>query len=596
MRRKIDWYIKNISTEIVNRQKIIKYIVIALSLLLAFMIINYGLNVDKKYLVGNVLLIPMIAIYIKANKRYIVLKNILYLKEQWGKEVTRSKKTKIGSILFKYLYKYDKEKYLDDQTWSDLNMDKMYEKLNRTLTTPGKETLYNMLRRPLFDVEKLSKRAETIEAFKQDKVLRTKIQLALLNLGMDPNKNITEFLWDDIPKPSKLRYLFLFMSIVSIASIVQLFFTGLKGIFPVILVYMANLMIHGYMSKRYSHKIPTITYLNSLIKTALVIQNEDVEGIERYQDNLKQSTKDAKKILRKAVFLKTQLYTDTTDVIYEYFKVIFLLEVNSFNGALDLINKNIDELKEIYQTVGEIDALQSVASYREDIGEFTEPEFNNSGYLLLKDVRHPLLENPVSNSIDINHKGILITGSNMAGKSTFLRTIGTNMVLAQTIYTCSASSYKGQLFNIVTSISQTDDLSEGKSFYFTESERLLKMIQLSEREYPTLCIIDELLAGTNSLERLSASEEILKYMIRNNALIAIATHDLELAKRLHHEYKCYYFNDNVSEKGLDFDYKIKEGIAVTSNAIKLLDYLGYPKEIVNKAKEKVTESIDRFDN
>lgn len=97
----------------------------------------------------------------------------------------------------------------------------------------------------------------------------------------------------------------------------------------------------------------------------------------------------------------------------------------------------------------------------------------------------------------------------MAGKSTFLRTIGINGLFAQTISTCLAASYRGPMLNVVTSISRTDNIMKGKSFYFTEAERLLKLINTVKGEFPALCIIDELLSGTNSVERLAAAEGIL---------------------------------------------------------------------------------------
>ena len=101
-----------------------------------------------------------------------------------------------------------------------------------------------------------------------------------------------------------------------------------------------------------------------------------------------------------------------------------------------------------------------------------------------------------------------------------------------------------------------------------------------------MCIIDELLSGTNSVERLQASEAIIQYLAKQNTLAIIATHDLELAQRLNGLCQFYHFTSDVDENGLKFDYLLKPGITTTRNAIALLKYLGYPKEITDKAQQE----------
>jgi DNA mismatch repair ATPase MutS len=236
---------------------------------------------------------------------------------------------------------------------------------------------------------------------------------------------------------------------------------------------------------------------------------------------------------------------------------------------------------------GELDALQSVASYREGLTGYAEPNFSDQELLLeIKDAKHPLVSDPVPNSITIRGKGISVTGSNMAGKTTFLRTLGVNALLAQTIYTCLARSYTASHFRIISLISETDSLTEGKSFYLVQAEQLLRMVRSSEKDVVTLCLIDEPLAGTNSSERTAASFEILRYLFDHKALVVVATHDLELARKLEFGFRSYHFTDKVDRKGLSFDFKLKDGITSTSNAIRLLEYLDYPEDIVKRAMKR----------
>ena len=124
-----------------------------------------------------------------------------------------------------------------------------------------------------------------------------------------------------------------------------------------------------------------------------------------------------------------------------------------------------------------------------------------------------------------------------------------------------------------------------------EAEHLLRIIKASQEDILTLCLIDEPLGGTNSSERVIASFEILRFLFEHNTLVITATHDLELAKMLEFGFKSYHFTDDVDDKGLKFDFKLKEGITSTSNAIKLLKYLKYPEDIINQSMKKLSSEI-----
>jgi DNA mismatch repair ATPase MutS len=275
------------------------------------------------------------------------------------------------------------------------------------------------------------------------------------------------------------------------------------------------------------------------------------------------------------------------ELLQEYITILFLREVRAYYSVIEEIRKCGGMLRTIFKTLGELDSLQATASFREGLTSYAKPDFQADGTILeIQDAVHPLLKASVSNSICIKGTGCLITGSNMSGKSTFLRTVGINVILAQSVVTCPAIRYRGPLCHVITSLSQTDALVEGKSFYLVEAERLLAMIRCSENTTPTLCLIDEVLCGTNSVERLAASEEILNYLVGKNTLVIAATHDIELVDRLMLTYASYHFSDAVDDHGLHFDYRIRPGRATTTNAIRLLEYLGYPDVIVENARMK----------
>lgn len=277
------------------------------------------------------------------------------------------------------------------------------------------------------------------------------------------------------------------------------------------------------------------------------------------------------------------------DIVGDYLALIFLVKERAYLSLIDYINQNQKELLEIYMVLGELDALISIASFKEEMGEkLTKPILTEGKrYIYTKNIVHPVIEKPVPNTIKMNNKGIILTGSNMSGKSTFLRTLGVNALLAQTIYSCAAEYYEASYFKIITSISPEDNLISGKSYYFGEVESLLRIVKSVDKDIPILSLIDEIFRGTNPIERVSAAAEILGYLNKNNTLVAVATHDLELTKILDEEYNCYYFREEIQDDRLKFDYLIKEGVSPTRNAIRILKLVGYPKEIVDNAEKRI---------
>src|SRR5271157_644911 len=140
-------------------------------------------------------------------------------------------------------------------------------------------------------------------------------------------------------------------------------------------------------------------------------------------------------------------------------EILFLSEVRAYYSVIKEIRKCRQSLQCIFETLGELDSLQAVASFREGLQSYVKPDFRMDRTVLeIKDAVRPLIGSPVPNSVSLMDKGILITGSNMSGKSTFLRTLGINVVLAQSVLTCPATAYHGSLFHVITSLSHTDTL------------------------------------------------------------------------------------------------------------------------------------------
>lgn len=295
------------------------------------------------------------------------------------------------------------------------------------------------------------------------------------------------------------------------------------------------------------------------------------------------------------------------DMLMDYLRMTFYLDLIKFNQMLGMVRKHISEIDRAVTLIGMIESAIVVGEYRTSLGgEYCIPEFipgKENGYcsLRIEKLYHPLLNEPVKNDIEVN-KGVLLTGSNASGKSTFLRAVALNAILAQTIHTCTADSYQGSVFRIYSSMSLKDDLVSGDSYYMAEVKsirRILNEVQEAEKDKKqVLCFVDEVLRGTNTVERIAASTQILKALAITNVMCFAATHDLELTMLLKDVYDNYHFEEEIVEDDIFFPYRIQKGPAVSRNAIALLKVLGYDKDIVNEAEKSAEHFLKtgKWDN
>ena len=270
-------------------------------------------------------------------------------------------------------------------------------------------------------------------------------------------------------------------------------------------------------------------------------------------------------------------------LIFEIFKTFFLLEPLLLFGVLKRLNTKRDEIENVFKFVGHIDMLISIASLRKGLKTFCLPIINDEDKIIAQDISHPLIFNCTTNSIEIAEKSILLTGSNMSGKTTFIRAIGLNVITGLTINTCFAKSMTFHLLKVFSAIRISDDLMNNKSYYFEEVLTIKEMLKESKNENKNLFLLDEIFKGTNTVERISAGKSVLSALTKNNNKILVSTHDIELTDMLSDEYELYHFSETVNEKTIGFDYKLKEGKLKNRNAIRILEINDYPKEVVKEA-------------
>lgn len=537
------------------------------------------------------LIIARLLHYRRANSRR---KRISALRAQFGKPLHRNRDF---DVYQQFLMHRDAGNTctVDDQTWEDLDLNSVFSFIDRTLSTPGEIELHRFLRRVEVSVEVLRERDEAVNFLHAHHAVREQIQLKLNELGhCDHSIGLLELIWDGPLPDTRHRRWFDALGALSVASVfVLVTFRLLHAPIPVFAVAMMiglfaiNMAAHYWSRSRYGYLIHRVRYLSKLIGISGQISRIEARELGARISGLRALYERTKSIpiATRLVLHNRQDTSDVFGLLQEYFSIFFLTEVRSLLKAANAICQCRPDLQRLFVAVGEIDALQAVASFRCEIQDFARPRFSERKQLCIENAVHPLISQPVPNSVSITDKQYLITGSNMSGKSTLLRTVGINAVLAQSIFTCTASCYVGNFFHIMSSITLTDNLLQGKSFYLSEAERLLAMIRATMESTTVLCIIDEALRGTNTTERVAAASSILGYLSRQNAVVIAATHDHELTEILAKNFESHHFTERIDEEGIHFDYQIRPGSPKSTNAIRLLELLGYPKDIVENAAD-----------
>jgi hypothetical protein len=485
---------------------------------------------------------------------------------------------------------------LSDKTCNDLDFNELFIFVDRTTSKIGQQVLYNTLRTLPSDGNKFIIQEKLVELFSRDPDLRLKIQVMLDRLTRESAYYIASLFQEEHIKKPKWFFVVPLLSFTSFLSVLLLPFTP-QFLFVLLPVILVNLAIH-YWNKQnlygYLGSIPQLLRLNRVAKEML-----KYDFLKQISPDLPESIKIIEKVRTRMSLFKMEATLQSEIGIafwsmIEIFKAVFLLEPLLLFGILNQLNTKRTEIEKVYSFVGYIDMMISIASLREGLSHFCLPGISDKNKTFeATDMYHPLIPDCVTNSITVAGKSILLTGSNMSGKTSFIRTIGLNAITAFTINTCFAHKLTLARFRIYSAIRISDDLMNDKSYYFEEVLTIKAMIENSHIHGQNLFLLDEIYKGTNTIERISAGKVVLAYLNTPNNIVFVSTHDIELADMLQDSYELYHFSERVENKTVDFDFKLKEGKMKERNAIKILEINDYPKEIVKKAIE-LAEDLDKI--
>ncbi|MFB6454098.1 hypothetical protein ACE38W_02415 [Chitinophaga sp. Hz27] len=530
------------------------------------------------------ILAAAILLYINQSNRR-KSKRLLKIRQRWGMpKIGYTNFTRLGS----YLAVNTEEGYqqLSNQTKADIDFDEVFCCIDRTNTPVGQQYLYDLLSKPGNDAAKLALLEQQTTYFSENTTTREETQLILSALENNDAAYISSLLEADLPlRPSWYKLVIVSVVGIGVLLVLSIFFP-----FFLILAFLPlffNVFLHYWNKNNTARFFRSIPQLHVLME---VTRGLCAKELPFNNEEALQSLARLKTFKRKSSFITfggsegQDELSKVFSYLLEYLKAFLLVEFIAFYAVADELRKRKEDILTIFRYTGNIDTVISVASLRAGSMETCAPSvLPVSRELKATGLCHPLIPGCTPNDIQVDGKSVLITGSNMSGKTTFLRTVAINIVLAQTIHTCFAASFQAPFFRLFSSIRIDDNLQDGRSYYFQEVEVMHSLIKEAVPGPQSFFILDEVFKGTNTLERIAAASAILSYLNKYNNLVFVSTHDIELSSMLSNDYELYHFSETVIDEQLHFDHKLKPGQLTTRNAIKLLEISGYPKEIIDEA-------------
>ena len=485
---------------------------------------------------------------------------------------------------FKHKVHLDNFQIINDRIMNDIDFQELFIFIDRTRSKIGQQYLYDQLLTINMKID-FKEQEQIISYFIENEEKKIKIQSLLSKINRRESYYISNLFIDEyIPKP-KLFWVIEILSVFGIASFIFTFVFA-KIFFLLLFFFIINMIWNKRNILVYIDSIPQLPLLckiaSELTKMNIISQNNysifsSIESIKKIENRIK-FFKFGTKIRSEIEILLM--------IVWENIKILFLIEPLIVFHVLKKLDRKREDIQTIFEYIGKIDSAISIASIRREVPYYCNPNLSKkTKSLSFTEIYHPFISNCVSNSLELKNKSILLTGSNMSGKTTFIRTIAINLLLAQTINTCFAKDLKLPQSRLFSAIRITDDLFNNKSYYFEEVLTIKDMVNESLSGSNNVFFLDEIFKGTNTVERIAAGKAVLSYLAKSdNNIIFVSTHDIELADLLNNNYDLYHFTEVIQNEQIHFDYKLKQGNLSTKNAIRILEINNYPKEIVDDAK------------
>ena len=526
----------------------------------------------------------------------VKIHNRFFIRKEWLETQARIIQEELQALSGDYSSFEDGKEYVNPEHPYSFDLDifgrrSLFQSINRTCTFFGKVRLAEWLQNHLHEKTSIEKRQEMVREISEHTLFREQFRVAgLVHHGQSSDAEkiqawsqspaqylhagwVKAFIWG-VPVINSL------LLITSLAGWTSFSWLGLS--FGIFLVLSFGIIKRAtYIQETYGKQLKS---LNGYARLIALAKAEDwksagmQELMERFNLNgqspiqaLQQLSKELDRLdLRNNQFLYVLL---EGSIFFQLQEIVRIERWKARYGQR--ISKWLD-------TVGELDALCSLGTFAYNHPQYTYPELTEKPFCFLAtQMGHPLMpaSQCVKNDATIPSRPffLIITGANMAGKSTYLRTIGVNYLLACIGAPVCCERLKLHPNQLITSLRTSDSLSDNESYFFAELKRLKRIIDLLNQGQQLFIILDEILKGTNSMDKQKGSFDLIRQFMQLKANGIIATHDLllgSLIKQFPEEIRNYCFEADIKENELTFSYKLREGVAQNMNACFLMKKMG----------------------
>ena len=526
----------------------------------------------------------------------VKIHNRFFIRKEWLETQARIIQEELQALSGDYSSFEDGKEYVNPEHPYSFDLDifgrrSLFQSINRTCTFFGKNRLAKWLQNHLHEKTSIEKRQEMVREISEHTLFREQFRVAgLVHHGQSSDGEkiqawsqspaqylhagwVKSFIWG-IPVINSL------LLITSLAGWTSFSWLGLS--FGIFLVLSFGIIKRAtYIQETYGKQLKS---LNGYARLIALAKAEDWKsaGMQELMERFNLNSQSPIQALQQ---LSKEL--DRLDLRNNQFLYV-LLEGSIFFQLQEIVR--IERWKARYgqhiskwlETVGELDALCSLGTFAYNHPQYTYPELTEKPFCFLAtQMGHPLMpaSQCVKNDATIPSRPffLIITGANMAGKSTYLRTIGVNYLLACIGAPVCCERLKLYPNQLITSLRTSDSLSDNESYFFAELKRLKRIIDLLNQGQQLFIILDEILKGTNSMDKQKGSFDLIRQFMQLKANGIIATHDLllgSLIKQFPEEIRNYCFEADIKENELTFSYKLREGVAQNMNACFLMKKMG----------------------
>ena len=472
---------------------------------------------------------------------------------------------------------------VDGQTWHDLDLYRVFDQLNYTQSSIGAEALYQKMRLIKFQPEASLQELE--DFFDHHPDLRLKVQVVMNQLGKK-NHNMARSIVANPGKQDSKIYLslYIFLACLPVFSLFFLPFFKIQAMMVLVASATFNIIFSSIRNWSNKMRLDRVSYLVRIFASTEKLSHLAIPK----QEALKQAVQPFKKTKVISGILQSPTGSSDMEIILIYLNFLFLIPQIAQVYIYQQVRIHQKEAQEAINLLGELEVAISLLRHKRDVDLVCHPSFKKEGGIKGKGIYHPLLTDPVANDVRFE-KNMVISGDNASGKSTYLKMVAINCILAQGLGFAYGESLELSYGHVMTSMDVSDDIEVGDSYFITESKTILRMIESLEKSGFHYFFIDELFKGTNTIERIGSGLGIVRWLSRHDCLYMISSHDIELVAASGAVNDNYHFDSRYVDGEIVFDYQIKQGAAVTKNAVNTLKSLHFPSEITQTSQELIRQ-------